>query len=51
MSTVNEIYIYIYSFAYTGAKIWNELLDEMKREKSMRAFKRKLESLNLSIVV
>ena len=37
------------SFAYTGAKIWNTLPDEMKYEKSMRAFKRKLESLNLSI--
>ena len=37
------------SFAYPGAKIWNVLPDEMKYEKSMRAFKRKLESLNLSI--
>ena len=37
------------SFAYTGAKIWNALPDEMKYEKSMRTFKRKLESLNLSI--
>ena len=37
------------SFAYTGAKIWNALPDEIKYEKSMRTFKRKLESLNLSI--
>ena len=37
------------NFAYTGAKIWNALSDEMKCEKSMRTFKRKLESLNLSI--
>ena len=37
------------SFAYTGAKIWNALPDEMKYEKSMRTFKHKLESLNLSI--
>ena len=37
------------SFAYPGAKIWNALPDEMKYEKSMRAFKRKLESLNLFI--
>ena len=37
------------SFAYTGEKIWNALPDEMKYGKSMRAFKRKLESLNLSI--
>ena len=37
------------SFAYTGAKIWNALPDELKYEKSMRTFKRKLESLNLSI--
>ena len=37
------------SFAYTGAKIWNALPDEMKYEKSMKTFKRKLESLNLSI--
>ena len=32
-----------------GARIWNTLPDEMKYEKSMRASKRKLESLNLSI--
>ena len=37
------------SFAYTGAKIWNALPDEVKYEKSMRAFKHKLESLNLSV--
>ena len=37
------------SFAYTGAKIWNALPDEMKYEKSMTTFKRKLESLNLFI--
>ena len=40
---------YADSFAYTGAKIWNALPDEMKYEKSNRALKRKLESLNLSI--
>ena len=39
------------NFAYTGAKIWNALPDEMRYEKSMKAFKRKLESLNLSIDV
>ena len=37
------------SFAYTGAKVWNALPEEMKYEKSMRTFKNKLESLNLSI--
>ena len=37
------------SFAYTGAKVRNALPEEMKYEKSMRAFKQKLESLNLSI--
>ena len=37
------------SFAYIGAKIWNSLPDEKKYEKSMRALKHKLESLNLSI--
>ena len=37
------------SFAYTEAKIRNALPDEIKYEKSMRAFKHKLESLNLSI--
>ena len=37
------------SFADTGAKIWNALPDEMKYEKSMKAFNHKLESLNLSI--
>ena len=37
------------SFAYTGAKIWNALPDEMKYENSMRTFLRKLQSLNLSI--
>ena len=36
------------SFAYTGAKIWNALRDELKYEKCIRAFKHKLESLNLS---
>ena len=36
-------------FAYTGAKVWNALPEEMKYEKSMGAFKHKLESLNLSI--
>ena len=37
------------SFAYIGAKIWNALADEMKYEKSLRALKHKLESLNLFI--
>ena len=37
------------SFAYTGAKTWNALPDDMKCEKSIGAFKTKLESLNLSI--
>jgi len=36
------------SFAYTGAKIWNALTDEMKHKKCTRAFKHKLESLYLS---
>ena len=39
------------SFAYTGAKVWNALPEERKYEKSMRAFKNKLESLNLSVDV
>ena len=37
------------SFDYNRAKIWNALPNKMKYEKSMRAFKRTLESLNLSI--
>ncbi|KAL9954240.1 hypothetical protein ACROYT_G041748 [Oculina patagonica] len=37
------------SFAYTGVKIWNALPDDLKYEKSMRVFKKKLESFNLSV--
>ena len=37
------------SFAYTGAKVWNALPEEMKYEKSMKAFKNKLESFNFSV--
>ena len=36
------------SFAYTWGKVWNALSEEMKYEKSMTAFKHKLESFNLS---
>ena len=45
----DDISDYRNSFAYTGAKVWNALPEEMKYEKSMRAFKNKLESLNLSV--
>ena len=38
----------IHASIHAGDKIWNALPDEMKYEKSMRAFKRKLEALNLS---
>ena len=44
-----KTHYYRNSFAYTEAKIWNALPDEMKYKKSMRSFKRKLESLNLSV--
>ena len=37
------------SFAYTGAKVWNTLPDDMKCEKFMAAFNNKLGYLNLSI--
>ena len=38
------------SFAYTGAKVWNALPDNLKGEKSTAAFKNKLESsISLSI--
>ena len=39
------------SFAYTGAKFWNSLLDELKGERSFGAIKDRLASLNLSIDV
>ena len=39
------------SFAYTGAKCWNALPDELKCERSFGAIKDRLVSLNLSIEV
>ena len=37
------------SFDYTAAKVWNALPDDLKGEKSIGAFKNKLESIDLSI--
>ena len=37
------------SFDYAGAKVWNALPDDLKGEKSIGAFKNKLESVDLSI--
>ena len=37
------------SFDYAGAKVWNALRDDLKGEKSIGAFKNKLESVDLSI--
>ena len=40
------------SFAYTGAKVWNALPDNLKGEKSTAVFKNKLESsISLSIAL
>ena len=35
------------SFDYAGAKVWNALPDDLKGEKSIGAFKNKLESVDL----
>ena len=37
------------SFDYAGAKVWNALPDDLKGEKSIGAFKNKLESVDLFI--
>ena len=37
------------SFAFTGAKIWNSLPNDLKCERSLESFKNKLKSLNLCI--
>ena len=37
------------AFDYAGAKVWNALRDDLKGEKSIGAFKNKLESVDLSI--
>ena len=39
------------NFAYTGAKVWNALQDELKCERSIGGFKDRLDSINLSIEV
>ena len=49
-AAVNNNY-YRKNFAYTGAKVWNALQDELKCERSMEGFKDRLDSLNLSIEV
>ena len=36
------------SFAFTGAKIWNELPEDFKTAPSLNAFKRKIKSYNIS---
>ena len=37
------------SFAFTGAKIWNELPEDFKTAPSLNAFKRKIKSYNFGI--
>ena len=37
------------SFAYTGAKLWNALSNDMECIKSIRGFKNRLEDLSVSI--
>ena len=37
------------SFAYTEAKVWNLLPEEMRSERSLSAFKNKLASLTIPI--
>ena len=37
------------SFAFTGAKIWNELPEDFKTALSLNAFKRKIKSYNFGI--
>ena len=39
---------YRYSFAFTGAKLWNSLPDDLKEETSLHQFKKRLKVINLS---
>lgn len=39
---------YRYSFAFTGARLWNSLPDDIKTEQIISRFKKKIKSLNLS---
>ena len=48
MAVKNKL-LYQNSFDYAGAKVWNALPDDLKGEKSIGAFKNKLESVDLSI--
>ena len=41
--------IYRKSFAFTGAKIWNNLPDDLKKEPSLNAFKKKIKFINFCI--
>ena len=41
--------LYRNSFAFTGAKIWNELPEDFKTAPSLNAFKRKIKSYNFGI--
>ena len=41
--------LYRNSFAFTGAKIWNELPEDLKTEPSLNAFKKKIKTINFCI--
>ena len=41
--------LYRNSFAFTGAKIWNELPEDLKTEPSLIAFKKKIKTINFCI--
>ena len=41
--------LYKNSFAFSGAKIWNELPVDLKKEPSLNAFKKKIKTINLCI--
>ena len=41
--------LYRNSFAFTGAKIWNKLPEDLKTEPSLNAFRKKLKTINFCI--
>ena len=41
--------LYRNSFAFTGAKIWNEIQKDFKTEPSLNAFKKKTKTINFCI--
>ena len=43
----NRTEYYNLSFAFTGAKLWNSLPDEVKEESTLKRFIRKLESITI----